>query len=86
MTVHSDNVKVCFTGEDFSFNASRYTEEELAGKRHNYELTECEDNVICVDGRMMGVGSNSCGPDLLTKYRLPLPKVALALTVTLSDI
>ncbi|MBQ8790807.1 MAG: DUF4981 domain-containing protein [Ruminiclostridium sp.] len=86
MTVHSDKVRVAFTGDNFSFNASIYTEEELAGKRHNYELTECEDNVICVDGRMMGVGSNSCGPELLTKYRLPLPKVTLALIVTLSDI
>ncbi len=85
MTVHSDNVKVIFTGEDFSFNASTYTEEELAGKKHNYELTECEDNVICVDGRMMGVGSNSCGPELLTKYRLPLPKTDLALTVAITD-
>ncbi len=85
MTVYSDDVKVRFEGDDFSFNASEYTEEELAGKRHNFELVKCEDNVICVDSRMMGVGSNSCGPELLPKYRLPLPEVSLALTVIISD-
>ena len=85
MTVCSDNVKIRFEGDNFSFNASEYTEEELAGKKHNYELIKSEDNIICVDSRMMGVGSNSCGPELLEKYRLPLPKVSLALIVTISD-
>ena len=85
MTVYSDNVKIRFEGDNFSFNASEYTEEELAGKKHNYELIKSEDNIICVDSRMMGVGSNSCGPELLEKYRLPLPKVSLALIVTISD-
>ena len=62
---------------DFSFNASVYTQEELAGKRHNFELNQCESNVICVDAAMAGVGSNSCGPELREKYRIPLPNVSL---------
>jgi len=62
-------------GEHFSFNASEYTEEELAGKRHNFELEKCGDNVICIDYRMAGVGSNSCGPELSERYRVPVPKL-----------
>ena len=50
------------------------TQEELAEKRHNYELVKCDSNVICVDDKMAGVGSAACGPQLAEKYRLPLPK------------
>ena len=75
MTVKSGDAGICFEGsKPFSFNASEYTQEELAEKRHNYELEKCESNVICVDWQMAGVGSNSCGPQLMEKYRLPLPE------------
>ena len=50
--------------EDFSFNLSHYTQEEMTEKMHNYELTESLDNVFCFDCKMSGVGSNSCGPRL----------------------
>lgn len=50
--------------EDFSFNLSHYTQEEMTEKMHNYELTESPDNVFCFDCKMSGVGSNSCGPRL----------------------
>ena len=58
-----------------SFNASRYTQEELWTKRHNYELEESEYTVLCLDYQMAGVGSNSCGPALAQKYRIQLPEV-----------
>lgn len=57
----------------FSFNASEYTQEELCSKKHNFELEKCESNVICVDYKMAGVGSNACGPALAEKYRVELP-------------
>ena len=54
---------------DFSFNLSRYTQEELAAKKHNYELNQSPDVVFCFDYRMSGVGSNSCGPQLAKPMR-----------------
>ncbi len=54
----------------FSFNASHYTQEELTGKAHNYELQESDSTVLCLDYRQNGIGSNSCGPELLEKYQL----------------
>ena len=54
----------------FSFNASVYTQEELEQKKHNYELEPCGSTVLCIDHRMAGIGSKSCGPDLLEKYRV----------------
>ena len=57
------------------------SQEELAGKRHYFELEKCGSTVVCVDAMMAGVGSNSCGPALAEKYRLPLPNVHLNLTM-----
>jgi len=53
----------------FSFNASYYTQEELEKKMHNYELTESDSVVFCIDYALNGIGSNSCGPALLDQYR-----------------
>ena len=60
------------TGDEntFSFNASVYTQEELETKRHNYELTPCGSTVLCIDHKMAGIGSKSCGPDLSEEYRV----------------
>lgn len=67
--------------KDFSFNASIYTQEELAYKRHNFELSECESNVVCIDSQMAGVGSASCGPALREQYRIKLPNVSMNIRI-----
>ena len=56
--------------EPFAFNVSCYTQEELTAKAHNYELEEAPYTVLCIDYRQSGIGSNSCGPQLLEKYQL----------------
>ena len=58
-----------FSESTFSFNASYYTQEELEKKTHNYELTESNSVVLCVDYALNGIGSNSCGPVVLDQYR-----------------
>ena len=60
----------CVTPEEFSFNASHYTAEELTHKAHNFELEESGSTVLCLDYKQNGIGSNSCGPVLIEKYRL----------------
>ena len=80
MTLHNQDTEIRFTAESaFSFNVSEYTQEELANKKHNFELEKCGDTVVCVDGMMAGVGSASCGPALAECYRIPLPKIHLEL-------
>jgi beta-galactosidase len=56
--------------ETFSFNVSHYTQEELTAKKHNFELVESQNTVLCLDYTQSGIGSNSCGPVLSEKYRL----------------
>lgn len=58
------------SGQPFSFNVSEYTQEELESKPHNYELRPSGSTVLCLDYGQNGIGSNSCGPELMGKYRL----------------
>ncbi|MBQ9521907.1 MAG: DUF4981 domain-containing protein [Oscillospiraceae bacterium] len=53
----------------FSFNVSPYTQEELTHKRHSFELCPSGHTVLCLDYKQDGIGSASCGPDLLEQYR-----------------
>ena len=72
------------SGKPFSFNASNYTQEELTAKAHNFELTECGSTVLCLDYRQNGMGSNSCGPELLEKYQLDEEAFDFELTLLLN--
>lgn len=70
--VMAEGDEKCFCvagGQPFSMNASVYTQEELTIKQHNFELVPSEFTVLCIDYAQSGVGSNSCGPQLLKKYR-----------------
>lgn len=57
---------------EFSFNALHYSPEDLTSATHNYELPALKrrETIVHLDYKMSGVGSNSCGPELLPQYRL----------------
>ena len=59
--------QLCFEG-NFSFSALPYSQEQLAEKRHNYELEIEEHNTVCIDYAMEGVGSAACGPQLPEEF------------------
>jgi beta-galactosidase len=54
----------------FSFQAAHHTPEALAAAMHPHELKNCAETVVHLDWMQSGVGSNSCGPELLPQYRL----------------
>ncbi|WP_438445996.1 glycoside hydrolase family 2 TIM barrel-domain containing protein [Gorillibacterium sp. sgz5001074] len=56
--------------EHFSFNASHYTAADLTAAQHTYELVKRKMTIVQLDYKISGVGSNSCGPQLLEKYQL----------------
>jgi beta-galactosidase len=58
--------------DEFSFNALHFTAEDLTSAKHNYELPALKrkETIVHLDYKMSGVGSNSCGPELLKAYRL----------------
>ena len=53
----------------FSFNVSHYSAEELTRAAHNYELQDSGSTILCIDYAQNGIGSNSCGPEVLPQYR-----------------
>ena len=65
----------------FSFNASPYTQEELTNTKHNVELVASGDTEWCLDYAQNGIGSNSCGPEVLEKYQLNAPEFRFELTL-----
>ena len=69
----------------FSFNASVFTQEELESKRHNYELEPCGSTVLCLDHQLAGIGSKSCGPDLLPGYRVCADHYDFALMLRIEE-
>ena len=66
---NTDTILYAVGKTPLSFNASEYTQEELTLKKHNYELVPSGSTVFCIDYAQNGIGSNSCGPELLEKYR-----------------
>jgi len=58
------------SAEPFSFNASHYTPADLMAARHTYDLVRREETTVHLDYKVSGVGSRSCGPELMKQYRL----------------
>ncbi len=69
------------TAAGFSCNVSEYTTKELTQKRHYFELEKDEYTNVRIDYKVSGIGSNSCGPDLLEKYRMNDGKVDFRFTI-----
>lgn len=60
-----------FRGDpDFSFQVSHFTPRDLTVAGHPYQLQKRPETIVHLDYAMSGVGSNSCGPELLPQYRL----------------
>ncbi|MDR1191919.1 MAG: DUF4981 domain-containing protein [Verrucomicrobiales bacterium] len=53
-----------------SFSASHYTAEDLYAARHTYDLRRRAATVLNIDVIQRGLGTLSCGPDALARYRL----------------
>ena len=56
--------------DEFEFNVSLYTSDALTKAMHTNELKPNGKTNIRIDYKVSGIGSNSCGPELIEKYRL----------------
>ena len=55
---------------DFEFQVSPYRSEVLTAANHTNELVPCGKTIVRIDYKVSGIGSGSCGPELLPKYQL----------------
>lgn len=61
----------------FNFAVSQYDSLAMSGVSHAYELKEDEHTIVRIDYGVSGIGSNSCGPELLDRYKLNDKEIAL---------
>lgn len=59
-----------FESDNMEINVSHYTTDMLMNARHQDELEKSDYTNIRIDYMDSGIGSGSCGPELLEKYRL----------------
>ncbi|MBR5518651.1 MAG: glycoside hydrolase family 2 [Clostridia bacterium] len=59
----------------FEFNVSHYSAKGLMEAMHIDELKKEDATIVRIDYKASGVGSNSCGPDIMEKYRLSEKKI-----------
>lgn len=65
----------------FCFSASHFTPADLTAAYHTHELTPRPETVLCLDAAHRGLGTNSCGPDTLEKYRIKAGRHAWSYTL-----
>lgn len=71
VSINNNSGKIYVLSEnDFAFNASHFSIEQLTSKTHNFLLHEEDSTYLIIDYKQSGIGSNSCGPDLAEEYRL----------------
>jgi beta-galactosidase/evolved beta-galactosidase subunit alpha len=54
----------------FDFSAHYYTTKDFEEAEHTYDLQKKDFITLKLDYQQHGIGSASCGPDVLKKYRL----------------
>jgi len=63
------------TNDEFEFNVSKYSTEMLYKAAHTDELKTDGKIHLRIDYKVSGIGSNSCGPALNSKYQLNDKKI-----------
>ncbi|MDR2043990.1 MAG: DUF4981 domain-containing protein [Clostridium sp.] len=58
-----------YSEHGFECNVSHYDAEQLTEALHSHELERGKHTIVRVDYKVSGIGSHSCGPELMEKYR-----------------
>lgn len=68
------NVFTVYGEPKFSFSVHNYTQNSLDKAKHQEEIEYADSTVLSIDGFMRGTGTNTCGPDTLSKYKVKTDK------------
>jgi len=63
------------------FSALHHTVDDLASARHTIDLPDRAEVELHLDAAMRGLGTASCGPDVLPAYRIPVGRHRWAWTI-----
>lgn len=63
-------VKFTALSAPFTFTTHDYTDAALTKANHEYQLERTDSTVVDIDLAQTGLGSSSCGPEAMEKYKL----------------
>jgi beta-galactosidase len=63
-------------GDDLHVSATRHDPHDLFEAPNASDLVARDEVFVCVDAAHRGLGTASCGPDVLAQYRLPAGRCA----------
>lgn len=78
---NSNEMGLQFEGENFEFNTSHFTSFDLTDAKHTNELEPREETIVRIDYKVGGIGSASCGPEILKQYELNDKEVHFGFTL-----
>ncbi|MCU1392892.1 MAG: beta-galactosidase [Ilumatobacteraceae bacterium] len=78
-------VRIDVLGAPMHMSATRHTPAELFAAAHESELVPRDDLVVCLDAAHRGLGTASCGPDVLPRYRLASGAYRFAFRLSLQE-
>lgn len=70
------------SAKPFGFSASHFNPDDLTKAYHTPDLQPRDTVALCLDAAHRGIGTASCGPDTLEKYRLKAGRYTLAYTLS----
>ncbi|MFO7821456.1 MAG: beta-galactosidase small subunit, partial [Lentisphaeria bacterium] len=83
ITDQSGKNGLCIEGQElFGFSALHFTPEQMTQAYHPWEMTPNRECTLLIDAAQRGVGTASCGPDTLEKYRVKPGTYKLKLRIT----
>jgi beta-galactosidase len=65
----------------FEFNISHFTAEGLFAGKHTIDLHQRREVILSIDALMRGLGTASCGPDTLERYRILQKEIKFTYTL-----
>ena len=71
--------------EGMDVNLSLYTAKQLAMADHTDEIGESTGSWLRIDYKNSGIGSNSCGPELMNQYRLEEKEIHFGFTMYIPE-
>ena len=60
-----------YSSNDFEGSVSHFPDEDLYQASHAFKMKPRQNTSVYLDHRQRGLGTASCGPDTLERYRIP---------------
>jgi beta-galactosidase len=82
LSLENENAGFIVRAENvLEFTVSHYTAQDLTAAYHTYDLKPRPEVILSLDYHQRGLGTASCGPDTLDRYKIGPGKYRLAYTI-----